>query len=258
VVLIPHLEIPVDPDAPEARRWVVEELSKPEYASAQPTAFDLAMQAIRDWIASLFEGATGVPGPLLALLAVLVVAALLVVALGVESALWSVDPGLTIGRVFTVAVLFLAAFALALGSLDARTAARRVFAGVLAGCAAVALASLVVLVVWHDDAVLKATTGAGWRFRGLGENPNTVSMLLSIGLPIAVWHALDRRGPELLASGTRVGGFVIEAVLGRGGMGTVWLATDRVLERRVALKELTFSIDLTAEERAVLRERTMR
>jgi hypothetical protein len=81
VVLIPHLEIPLDPDAPEARRWVVEELSKPEYASAQPTPFDLAMQAIRDWIASLFEGATGVPGPLLAVLAVIVVAVLLVVAL---------------------------------------------------------------------------------------------------------------------------------------------------------------------------------
>lgn len=81
MVLIPHLEIPLDPDAPEARRWVVEELSKPEYANAEPTPFDLAMQAIRDWIVSLFEGATGVPGPLLALLAVIVVAVLLVVAL---------------------------------------------------------------------------------------------------------------------------------------------------------------------------------
>ncbi|HEU0183463.1 MAG TPA: DUF4129 domain-containing protein [Agromyces mariniharenae] len=81
MVLNPRLEIPLDPDAPEARRWVVDELSNPEYASAEPTPFDLAMQAIRDWIASLFEGATGVPGPLLALLAVLVVAVLLVVGL---------------------------------------------------------------------------------------------------------------------------------------------------------------------------------
>ncbi|GAA4367807.1 DUF4129 domain-containing protein [Agromyces bauzanensis] len=81
MVLIPHGEIPVDPDAPEARRWLEDELSKPEYQSAQPNAFDLAMQAIRDWIAILFEGATGIPGPLLALLAVTIVAVLVVVGL---------------------------------------------------------------------------------------------------------------------------------------------------------------------------------
>lgn len=81
MVLTPHLEIPLDPDAPEARRWLDDELSKPQYTSAEPTTFDLAMQAIRDWIVGLFEGATGIPGPVLALLAVLAVAAALVVGL---------------------------------------------------------------------------------------------------------------------------------------------------------------------------------
>jgi serine/threonine protein kinase len=60
-------------------------------------------------------------------------------------------------------------------------------------------------------------------------------------------------------AGRVVGGrYALTDILGRGGMGTVWLATDQVLERQVALKEITFSVDLSDEDRRVLRERTMR
>jgi|tagenome__1003787_1003787.scaffolds.fasta_scaffold20774941_2 serine/threonine protein kinase len=41
-------------------------------------------------------------------------------------------------------------------------------------------------------------------------------------------------------------------------MGVVWRATDQVLHRDVAIKELTFAVGLTDDERRVLRERTLR
>jgi formylglycine-generating enzyme required for sulfatase activity/predicted Ser/Thr protein kinase len=54
-------------------------------------------------------------------------------------------------------------------------------------------------------------------------------------------HAPPRRPPSLAAPGTRwseSGRYVIERRLGRGGMGTVYEATDSVLHRHVALKVL--------------------
>ncbi|MGY1643418.1 serine/threonine-protein kinase [Geodermatophilus sp. SYSU D00703] len=54
------------------------------------------------------------------------------------------------------------------------------------------------------------------------------------------------------------GRYALREVLGRGGMGVVWLATDLKLERPVAVKEVTFALHLTEEERRVLRARTLR
>ncbi|CAN5185345.1 DUF4129 domain-containing protein [soil metagenome] len=71
------VDVPVDPDSAEAQRWVIQELSKPEYRAAQPTWFDRASKAFLDWLQSLkIDSGPGVQGPILVLALIVIVAAL--------------------------------------------------------------------------------------------------------------------------------------------------------------------------------------
>lgn len=54
------------------------------------------------------------------------------------------------------------------------------------------------------------------------------------------------------------GRFQINEAIGRGGMGTVWRAHDKVLGRMVALKEVQIPTNLTTDGRADVRERVIR
>ena len=73
------LDVPVDPDAPEATQWLLDELSKPQYQAAQPTLFDRIAKAVSDWLNSLQLGsAEGPPALGLGVIILLVVAALVV------------------------------------------------------------------------------------------------------------------------------------------------------------------------------------
>lgn len=61
-------------------------------------------------------------------------------------------------------------------------------------------------------------------------------------------------------SPTRVigGRYVVLAELGRGGMGVVWRAEDRVMGRHVAVKELHLPPGLSADDHRLFRERLLR
>ncbi|PPF31150.1 DUF4129 domain-containing protein [Rathayibacter tritici] len=73
--------VPLDPDANEARRLLLEELADPRYRAAEPTLFDRVVQAIRDWFTSLTLPGDGPPVPVAAVIGVLVLVALVVAAL---------------------------------------------------------------------------------------------------------------------------------------------------------------------------------
>jgi len=78
------LDVPVDPDGPEAQRWLLQELAKAEYQSAQPSLFDQIVRAIEDWINSLVNGLGSVQVPgvgnLLGIVVIGIVVVLLVIA----------------------------------------------------------------------------------------------------------------------------------------------------------------------------------
>jgi hypothetical protein len=77
------LDVPVDPDAPEARRWLIEELSKSKYNPPAETPSWLRewLRSIQDWFAGLIDG-IGSPGgsPIWMVVLVVVLGALLVIA----------------------------------------------------------------------------------------------------------------------------------------------------------------------------------
>ena len=62
----------------------------------------------------------------------------------------------------------------------------------------------------------------------------------------------------IIGPGRRVGGrYLLLQPIGQGGMGTVWRGRDELLSREVAIKEASPPSDLTADERAAFRERTL-
>jgi O-antigen ligase len=110
-------------------------------------------------------------------------AAAILVVLAFASVIWSVDPRSTFERAMTLAVLFATVTALA----QVRSMGDRLMEGIVGGAAAVAIAGLVVLAVRHADAVQEATRAQPTRYQGLGQDPNTVPLLLAPCLALVVW-----------------------------------------------------------------------
>ncbi|ALS57781.1 DUF4129 domain-containing protein [Rathayibacter toxicus] len=72
---------PLDPDADQARRLLLEEIADPRYRSTEPSWFDRAAQAVHDWFASLTVTADGFPASGGAIIAVAILVGLIACAL---------------------------------------------------------------------------------------------------------------------------------------------------------------------------------
>jgi O-Antigen ligase len=122
------------------------------------------------------------------------------VALAAASILWSADPRLTVERVASFSLVLVTAAALGLAAAGDRPLVERLLVAVAAGPVAVALLGLVVLAVTPHHALQEATQTIPGRYRGIGENPNTVPMLFAATLPLLTWLALEWRGRRRAAA----------------------------------------------------------
>jgi hypothetical protein len=169
------------------------------------------------------------------------VAAGLFATLAVISAAWSVDAAHTEKRALAFLILVLAGAALADATFGRPEAVRRILEPLFAAAVFVALLGLYMLWVSHDQAVQAASTQYPARYRGMGQNPNTVPLLLALAIPLGLWlwsTARSRVGKVLaagslllldgsiVASGSR--GALIAALAGS----VAWLATEAVSWRR--------------------------
>lgn len=123
-------------------------------------------------------------------------------ALAVASAAWSVAPGATIGRGGALALLLTACGALAWATAGDPDRVRPLLSGITAGIGLVALGGLLVLLFRHDRAIAPATTSLPARYQGLGGGPDTATMVLAVGLPLAAFAFLEtRRAAGRVAAG---------------------------------------------------------
>lgn len=171
-------------------------------------------------------------------------------ALALVSAAWSADPHSTLGRGAGQLVVVGSAAALAGCVPAAPRLGCRLLDGLLGGIAVVAFATLVYWLLEGSRAYQAASTEYPSRFRGIEQNPNTIAMLLAVGLPIAFARALDgsRRPWKRLLHAALLVALIVEIVLSgsRGGLvagfGSLLVVAALVPRRRMTRGALAVAV----------------
>jgi hypothetical protein len=159
-------------------------------------------------------------------------------ALALLSTAYSTFPRLTFERGITF--VFMLGVAIALGHAASRLTSlpRRLAEGIVVGAGLVAVAGLVVYVLDRGAAVQPSGPLVPARWQGVGQNPNTVSMLCGVAIGPAVWLLATAGGRRRLVwwAGAVALALSILASGSRGGLagGVVGALTASVLLPRPA------------------------
>src|SRR5918994_935173 len=184
------------------RRFTLERAVQATMAATIPV-FVLAAGSILSWLGP----ARFLRWPLLLVLAALSVARALrgggrpptsAFAIGVAgfavlalvSVLWSPKPLLSGAHAALFALVLATCAALAWAAWGRPDVVALLVDGVLLGVALVAVGGLILLAVDYDRAVMPATTEFPARYRGLGGGPNTATMVMALGVPLAAQRLL--------------------------------------------------------------------
>ncbi|MEP7335854.1 MAG: O-antigen ligase family protein, partial [Actinomycetota bacterium] len=106
------------------------------------------------------------------------------------SVLWSPRPLLSGAHAGLFALALATCGALAWAAWGRPDTVSLVVDGVLLGLALVAVGGLILLAVEYDRAVMPATTEFAARYQGLGGGPNTATMVMALGVPLAAQRLL--------------------------------------------------------------------
>jgi hypothetical protein len=157
--------------------------------------------------------------PRLAAVPLFALLVLFVPALGLVSALWSVAPMLTAARAISFAILVSGTLLVASAASVLPDVRIRVLEGIVYGAGLAALGGIILVVTDYGHAVQAAGSESPARFRGLGENPNTLPMLAAAALPIAVWYVATSRSKVRRAIGGCTALLLFGTIIASGSRG---------------------------------------
>lgn len=146
------------------------------------------------------------------------------VVLAVLSTAWSVDPELTLARALTLGAALSATAGLALAADHAPALARTLVWAAVSAAVVIALLGVLVALIDPAYAVQSAGGQGAARFRGLGQNPNTMSMLYAVTAPFAAWLTLSAETPRARFVAGLALAILVVSILASGSRGATLAA----------------------------------